>query len=671
MSPPLTVVLLACALTSTFAATAATVDIGGRTVSKLLSDPVRPRVYALDRGEGTNRGALLSINTATDTLEAVVPLGLKPTDIDIDSTGDVLYAINFDEDTLMKVDLTRLQVVLTRSFVDPVNVFETRYTLRAGKPPLVYFSDARWAPAVHAFNMATGQELGTFDGYGEGVGGITLTHDGNTLFAWRQYGWHAGNIYSWVWRVDVRSNLFNIGSTSENYFYRDPLDTPILLSANEDRLFNKQRMLSATNFSMLLSLYEEPVYGISRHGDLVLGSTKVFNGWTGAQYTNLPFSTTIFALTRDEQQFFAFDSASTQLVAMPISQIAPVPGMAQDPRPAHFETISLPLPILRWSATPTALRYLVFLGTNQTDLAQATTNSSLYLGVTANPSFALTNALRRGVAYYWRVDVVGLNAVATGAVWRFDAVPVSVSPPALYFKAIPGGPPQTITCTMTSDGATSWVASENAPWLALDATPATLRVTVDFSALPPGTVSNGIAIVSGGSTLIVPVEVEVVEANFTQMLADFERPYVYAIQPGVGTNMGVLFCINTTIEAVESGIAIAVVPTDMAISYPERRLFVLEQQRGLVHVVDLDTRTQLAELPVSSNFDRVAAGRPGRMVLGARPTVYLYDSTNGSYPSFWSAGGQSSGILPDTMPSVLRASKPHDCSQGPSSRLSP
>lgn len=72
---------------------------------------------------------------------------------------------------------------------------------------------------------------------------------------------------------------------------------------------------------------------------------------------------------------------------------------------------------LSWAQGATATAYEVYIGTNQTVVTNATTESLEYQGTTASTNW-LYNALPN-TTYYWRVDTVTSTTTIPGTVWSF------------------------------------------------------------------------------------------------------------------------------------------------------------------------------------------------------------------------------------------------------------
>ncbi|UCF42286.1 MAG: LamG domain-containing protein [Planctomycetota bacterium] len=103
-----------------------------------------------------------------------------------------------------------------------------------------------------------------------------------------------------------------------------------------------------------------------------------------------------------------------------------VEGHAYDPSPANGERDVVFLGLdLEWSAGAEAENHMVYLGTDETAVANATTSSPEYKTTLAagTESYAVGGQLTAGVTYYWRIDEKsgGSTHLITGDVWRFTA----------------------------------------------------------------------------------------------------------------------------------------------------------------------------------------------------------------------------------------------------------
>jgi hypothetical protein len=430
-------------------------------------------------------------------------------------------------------------------------------------------------------------------------------------------------------------------TTLENSFTswrRDPLDTPLLLDGAERWVFNKQQMFVATNVSVLVNQFANNIYGISLDGSIAFGPTEVFNTVNGNTLTNLPFSTTVQTLSGDQKKLFRYQASTTSIVIYDMATIASVSGPNPTPTPADGAVVSLPLTNLNWTVSPLALAYEVYFGTNQSQVAAATNGSALHLGRITAPPRSLTGPLAAGVTYYWRVDVVGFSATNAGPVWSFTTSTLSVNPSQINYSAIAGYNPASISLVLTGASPVAWSAAvTGSSWLSVSpnggTSPGTVTVSFNTAALAAGQYTNNINFTVGSTTLTVPVSLSVKALNITKMVADPQRPYLYAIQPpALSGQSGLLLFINTTNGNIDKTLTIGINPVDLSINRAESKLYIASWTETWTYVVDLPTQTLLPSLNLGTDVYKINAGRQGRLVTeGMDQWIYmtLFNTTNG------------------------------------------
>jgi len=210
---------------------------------------------------------------------------------------------------------------------------------------MVYYVDGRWAPAVHAFNFTTGQEMGAYDLDGYGVGDLAVSRSGDTMYVWAPVRMERRQRQLVGVAADLSGDTFVRQQDSFTSWRRDPLDTPILLTASEDRVFNKQQCFASADLSQLLVSFSENIYEISLHGDLAVGTAHVFNAHTGAELYTLPFQTTVSAFSSDQKTLFLVNRATRELALVPVQLIADIPGPGLVPNPADGAWSGRPGPV--------------------------------------------------------------------------------------------------------------------------------------------------------------------------------------------------------------------------------------------------------------------------------------------------------------------------------------
>jgi hypothetical protein len=608
-------------------------QLPGRVLVKLLPDYTRPKVYALNQAGGALPGTLLALAQTNGAILAEISLSLDPSDMAITPTGDTMYVINTGSRTISKVDLASFSVVAEKTIATPL-AYNSSNPLHivAGPSERIYYTDGAWGPQIYSFDFQAGTAqlvLDTGGNQAHGAGGILLNRTGENLFAWRQYGWSAGSGNSWVTRFEA-SGHSSLVALEDSFVSnrRDPFDTPLFLDVAERWVFNKQQMFLANDVSVLVNEFANHVYAISLDGSVAFGPTEVFNTANGTTITNLPFSSTVQVVSADQRKLFRYHAAANSLVIFDMATLAPVSGPDVVPTPADGAVVSLPLTNLSWTASPIGLGYDVYFGTNQAQVAAATTASPQYLGRRPAPPQPLATNLAAGADYFWRVDVAGFNVTNAGPVWSFSTSLLSVNLASVTASSIAGYNPASVTLELSGD--IPWTASvADSDWLVLSAesgiAPGTLTVRFQTASLPPGLHTNSIAFHSGGQSLQVPVSMTVRSLNLTKMTADRNRPYIYALQPPplVG-QQGLLVFINIETGNIDEALPIGTNPMDLSINDAEGRLYIASWQETWTYVVDLDTQTLLPSLNLGTDVFKINAGRMGRLVTeGQDQWVYI------------------------------------------------
>src|SRR5258706_83086 len=126
----------------------------GRVINKLAPDYLRPKVYALNRANGSVPGTLLALNPTNGAILAEISLSLNPTDMAISPAGDAMYVINAGSRTITKVDLTTFSAVAEKTIITP-NTYSLSNPLYvvAGQSGRLYYTDGAWGPGIYFFDF--------------------------------------------------------------------------------------------------------------------------------------------------------------------------------------------------------------------------------------------------------------------------------------------------------------------------------------------------------------------------------------------------------------------------------------------------------------------------------------------------------------------------------------
>ena len=600
------------------------IQVSGGALVKMAADLQRPYIYALQAPVTPGqKGNLLFINTTNNSIEKTLAIGSNPTDLAIHYGENRLYIASWQESATYVVDLN------TQSLLPSLNLGADIYKINAGKPGRIITEGQNQWIAINIVDTASGNVVGTMpypeyqgDGKADPNGAFYFHADSSTS---------GDRIHKFKIENDTVTDITN--SVIRPYGSRN-----LVMSPDGSRLY-WQGYVYDTNLTEIRSLGEE-IRAATLHADLALGIQHAFDKRTGQAVYTWPFSSDVMAVSGDQQKVFLFNSASNQLVVVPMTTIAPMPGLAQNPAPANGARVSFPLAQISWAADPQALSYQVYLGTNGDAVASADAGSALCLGTTfenflALPALANTNA---GTAYYWRVDAMGVSGATTGAVWAFAVSVLTVSPQTLTASGVAQYPVSPLSLSITAASQTPWTLEIQQPWLSASltngSTPALLTLNIDTTHLKSGFHTNTIAVIENGNVLRVSVVLHLVGLAATQMATDPNRDCIYVLHPGSGISADAfLLFINTQSGTGEKVIPIGINPTDMSINRFEDRLYVSNCGQNQTRVVDLKTQTELAPLLLGTNVYKINAGLPGRLVIEGSPWLNysrLIDTTNGT-----------------------------------------
>ncbi len=394
-----------------------TLNVAALNIVKMAADLQRPYIYALQPPalSGQN-GQLLFINTSTGNIDKTLPIGINPVDLTIHYGENRLYIASWTEDATYVVDLN------SQTLLPPLLLGTDVYKINAGKPgQIIIEGEDQWIN-VSLINTADGSTI-TSGSFREGDAEFDPTG---------RYYYHGDYNISGagITKYDMSSNSFSSVTGAAGHYYYGSRN--VVMSADGTRIFWTGAAYDA-NLNDLGYLGEE-IYATTAHADLALGTQHVFNSHNGQIIYTWPFTSTVIAVSGDQQKVFLYNSTSNQLAIIPMSSIASVPGPGLNPVPANGVVINPPLTQLSWTVSPFALSYQVYMGTNAAAVAAANTNSALYLGTTTSNSFALSASVNSGSTYYWRVDSTGFSGVTTGTVWSFTVSALTVTPQTLLVE---------------------------------------------------------------------------------------------------------------------------------------------------------------------------------------------------------------------------------------------
>jgi hypothetical protein len=288
----------------------------GTNIVRILRDPQRPWVYAINR-QGSE---ILFINLETASVQNSIYVGLDPSDFDIDSTGNFLYIANKGPGTGLPgswrigvVSLTN-QALVT-SYITSV----VAENVRAGRPGRLYYNSGfdDWNSGdAHALNTDTGADLSSF--------AIVKTHmvifsDKTHLFGQYTYDGNLGAMGDF----NVSSDEIALDDTQyySPYPYGWDYDN-YSLSGDNRYLAYGQILFNSTNFLDQLGLFEEQVYALNLDGTVAFGQGSIWDTTTfpihgaATEIAPMPFPTTVMAFDSNSNVLYAFNPADNSLCAI-------------------------------------------------------------------------------------------------------------------------------------------------------------------------------------------------------------------------------------------------------------------------------------------------------------------------------------------------------------------
>lgn len=570
----------------------------------LAADCVRPYIYGIHKHfRKSDEDFLAFINTDTQSIETVIPIGSTVTDLAFQSGDSRLYLGNSEEPLIRVVDLD------TRREVDPITVDSNVISLSAAGKGIVYYeSPVTFIHAeVHILDTDTGAEVGTFStlqtqGHGE-------TDATGEVYYHAEAAPNTRNIA----KFDV-SNRSDVRRVAGNSAYHTTASR-IVLSPQGSLVFWGSHVYDSDLH--LLRHLPEPVHAAALQGSLAFSSTEVFNTHTGDRVADLPFETTLMAVSGDDTKIALFDPENRRLEFQRLSALVDLPGVPSDPEPAHESVPTRTVHRLSWEAGPNALSHDVYLGLDPVAVRTADRESPEYLGRFTKDFVELLQDLLLGETYYWRVDAVGVAATVTGELWNFTLPPVKISPEQIAVTAVTFQDPVATGVSLEATRpAGDWVVIEKPEWVtcapSAGTAPQDLQIIVDPLGLSHGTHEGTLVFSVAGLLIPLDVELTVNPMVLTRMLADLERPYIYALHWDPMAPQGFLLFIDPRTEQISHLRPLVAKPFDMTISQGDHRLYVsLSGPRTLV--MDLDTQEEIETVSEGPAGLKINAGRPGRV----------------------------------------------------------
>lgn len=638
-------------------------------VVKLLNDPFRNLVYGLHYRD-LKQGLLLVIDPDDGSGVGSLLVGEKPTDLALSPDGSELLVINAVGKSLSVVDLNEMVVEETIALPVFTNWGENDTTadLAYGAGDLVYYTDGAWAPQLHVFDRSSKtvvQTLGTGSGQSYGFGDFVISPDGNSLYAWGQYGWTAGNSNSVAMQFSMGEDAkFAFVKEVAHSLNRNPLDVPALIASDGTSVFLREVAVDPSDVGIALRRFSGPVYSASINGELVGTADRILEGSSGNLLLDLPVSAPVQTISDDYSRFVYFDSNSSQVKVIDLFASIDMSAFAGGASPQEG-AIVLPDVDLGWSAVPGASSYQIYWGQNQALVESATPSSDEYRAEVSDIVFDPDDDFESDATYYWRVDVVSSFGTRKGIVRSFRSRSISLDQSSLKAVTIVGHRDYKVDLVLNSSVSAEWSISSNVDWISFDsesgASPGVVEVNLDAGSLALGEHTAALSFTSEGeSPIVLPVKLQVEPLHLRQIVTSNESAFAYAISEDEGTtgSKAYLLEINTITEQISRVVSVGTSATDIALNASEKRIYVTNWRSGALLAIDMDS----LEVVDTFGFEegggyysdrdiyRISTGPDGRVIAEAQDQwidIFLIDTENGSVISHTSAREGGGEYSPD------------------------
>lgn len=592
-------------------------------ITAMRSMPNSTKVYALSEENasnytGTSRAYLLEIDSLLKRITRAVRVGTAATDLAVHVPDNRIYVANWKTGALLAVDQESFAVARSYAFRPSNSAGSTVgevYRLSPGVAGrLMVVQQNQWI-GVQILNTVSGAIVATSP-YNLYLYGGRGAYDPAGRYYYHGDNGHTGAV---LHKVDTAGDQFtgHVSASVAGLGYYGASD--LLMAEDGTRLFWNGAVVRpdlTVEWNLGVS-----VVAASPDGHYVFSSSSVYDIQTRSLVGSLPRTANVSA----------FNSATGTLVYQDGTAVGfyVLPATAPARTPLDGAIVN-PLSRLEWSAIPGATAYRVYLGTSSSAVAAAGTQSPEYLGSVATAPLTLASPLAAG-QYYWRVDVLVGGEIATGVVQSFTVSALAPSVSRITGITVQGNPDYAFDVQLsTASAGQPWTAAAGASWIRVSpsngTTPGTLRVSIDATALAAGSYQSNVSVSGAGSTISIPVSIQIDALSVTHLKADPTSAKVYAISERTSEIPSRAYLIEADSQAkrILRAVPVGSSVTDLAVHIPENRLYVANWKNGALLALDRAALSVARTHPFrpfsysSSGVPdvyRVAAGVAGRVVV--------------------------------------------------------
>lgn len=577
------------------------------------ADREAPYIYAVSQApNGTDdRAFMVVIDTRSQTISRVVPVGRSVTDLAVHYQENRIYVSNWQTGKLLAFDRDTLEEIRAYSY-GAAGGYGTSsgdvYQVAAGRAGRVVIEQEDQWIDFFLIDTATGNKLAT--GHAREGGGV--------FDPTGRYYYHGENNSSGaeLQKYDTASNTFIELTSNRVSSFSYYGSRRVLTSGDGSRVFwNGGVFDSDLNVRLLLT---DEVVASTYRGELLFTDDSAFNGLNGEKLATLPVTTTLQTVSSDQRKLFLFKAGAFSVVD--IGTIAEVSPRGLIPGIADASTVIGRTQELSWSLEAAALSHDIYFGTSEAAVSSATRTSPEFLGNTTGTTWTgALPALALAQTYWWRVDIVGFNTTTTGTPWSFKIAPILVAPQSLDL-AFPGNTPiPRQTLALTQPFGTAWTASTSTPWIRLASnsgrTPLNFGFDIDSTGLAVGSHEGAITFQAAGETFSVPVSLRVLALNITKLVPHPSLPVVYGINTSAaGEGFSHLLEIDAASANILRSLPIGFNPTDADFDPVTSRLYVSNWGFSQTRVIDVAAWAELPPLNLGVDVYKLEITPNGRLL---------------------------------------------------------
>ncbi len=278
----------------------------GVSIVRMIIDPVRPYIYALDQ----NNNSLLFINKNSKTVEKTIFVGSIPSDIDINLDNSKAYIANYGSTQIAVIDL-ETQEKVNDLFVNTGGTWDGnpyRLVCLAGDK-LVFTSEDQWNN-LKLINSINGALLNTTGSIYQP--GLLSNSSGTVVFVTE-----SGSSGSATLRYNLSGNELNKVDESDggsSFGLRDGC-----ISGNDTYIFHRRIKYLTNNLNSELGIFNENIIDCNHDGSIAIGVENIWDAETFSIIKPLPITSSILRLDNDGNTIYIYDNSTSKIYIITIN----------------------------------------------------------------------------------------------------------------------------------------------------------------------------------------------------------------------------------------------------------------------------------------------------------------------------------------------------------------